>query len=339
VEQLAVTQTELDNRNVELEELKKKNIGNEEVIARIQQEIDDNESKRKANQAAIHSLIAQKVTETTTTKSSGQTGGNDFDTEPSGGNTGSSQGNLVSNNKYVYAVLLDDLVWELPTGEKTSTGSQGFIGTGFILSDGRFVTARHVVEPWYYYPYLGAAESTYRKINYCAFNRGKVFAKYTIVSPTGRRYSFTNEQIICNRANDIIAKEAYGLDLEAIVRTAPDDRYDWAFFQTDEPTGLRFDNQLSLILEQSEQLEILGYPRGIGAEDINNLKPTYSTCVTSRKGVDANGWIRSSNDDTSSGSSGSPVFAKRDNSLIVVGIVSGQNKSKGVIIPIREVLN
>ena len=27
---------------------------------------------------------------------------------------------------------------------------KGISGTGFLLNDGTFVTARHVVEPWYY---------------------------------------------------------------------------------------------------------------------------------------------------------------------------------------------
>ncbi|MDR2385345.1 MAG: FHA domain-containing protein [Tannerella sp.] len=245
---------------------------------------------------------------------------------------------LQSYNQHVFAISLDELVWELPTGEKFTLSQKGIIGSGFLLNDGRFVTARHVLEPWFYYPYLSeAAHEYYRGVNYAAFNQGKVSARYTGISSAGDKISFTNEQIICNRANDKISKEPYKSDADAIVRTSTNDRDDWAFYQTSKTSGLKFNNERSEKLAQNVQLYILGFPGG--AEDINNLRPLYSSCVTSLSGQE-NGLILSSNDNTASGSSGSPVFVRENGELIIIGLASGQNVlkgSKGIIIPISEV--
>ncbi|GHT66096.1 hypothetical protein AGMMS50239_27020 [Bacteroidia bacterium] len=235
-------------------------------------------------------------------------------------------------NPYVFAVFQDLLIYETTSGEKYEKSNLGFVGTGFILSDGRFVTARHVIEPWYYFNYLGASYSFYKLINEAAFNGGKVSAKFTIVSPSGKRYSFNNEQVICNRANDRKFTDNGSLYIEASA-----DRYDWAYFQTSETKGLKFDNELSRTLSQGVQLEILGFPRGLGTEDINNIIPILSNSLTSRAGVDNNGLIVSSNDDTAGGNSGGPVFTKKDGNYVVVGLISGSNFEKGRIVPICEV--
>ncbi|MDR0542150.1 MAG: serine protease, partial [Dysgonamonadaceae bacterium] len=203
-----------------------------------------------------------------------------------------------------------------------------FIGTGFLLEDGRFVTARHVVEPWYYFKHI----PFYKKVNEYAFNGGEVSAQYQIISPTGRKYSFTNRQIICNRANDRTFTE------NGITYTeATSDRYDWAYFQTSESGGLKFDNGLSGTLEQGMQLAILGYPKGQGADDIDNLHPSLSQGITTFSGVNTNGMIISSNIDIIGGNSGSPVLAKKGDGYVVVGVVSGLIYQKGVIVPVREV--
>jgi len=252
---------------------------------------------------------------------------------------------LSSCNQYVYAIFVTDLIYSLPNnGEETDllegTNKFIFVGTGFMLNDGRFVTARHVVEPWYYYSdfSLPGDVKAYQDFNYAAFNMGKIYAKYTIVSPTNKRYSFTNEQIICNRANDRISKEDYNGE-PAIFRTSVSDRYDWAYYQTGETNALKYDNALSAGLTQGTQLDILGYPGGSGISDINNIQPGYSSCMASGNGLNSNGLILASNI-PADGNTGCPVFAKKDGEYVVVGLLTGgmQNAGqKGVIVPISEV--
>jgi hypothetical protein len=344
-EELSTTQEELNKEKEKLVDLILKNADDKNVVDSLSKALEEVKMRDERYKQSIGSLSARINNLNNELNNPKKTGsaekGKPQETPlntPETNYTEPSKSDLRSSNRYVFAVLLDKLVWQLPTGKEFTLSRDEIIGSGFILSDGRFVTARHVVEPWFYYPYLPNEDSRkyYRAVNYAAFNQGKVVAKYTIVSPTGKRYSFTNEQIICNRANDKIAKEPYEGDADAIVRTSPNDRYDWAYFQTDETSGLKFDNALSIRLLQSEQLDVLGFPRGF-TEDINNLKPIYSTCVTARTGLDANGLILSSNDNIAPGNSGSPVFARRDGELIVVGVVSGQNYSKGAVIPISEV--
>ncbi len=247
---------------------------------------------------------------------------------------------LAACNQHVFAVFLDDMYYKVdPSAESVSLdiSRSTFVGSGFMLDDGRFVTARHVVEPWYYYNYFGNEymRSYYKLFNQASFNSGVISAKYTIISPTGKRYSITNEQFICNRSNDLITKEgAY------IYRTSESDRHDWAFFQTSATSGLKYDNALCRGLTQGTSLDILGYPGGEGARDINNVSPIYSSCITSGDGLNADGIILSSNTDAAGGNSGGPVFVNKGGGFVVVGLITGHKQilgQKGVIVPISEV--
>jgi V8-like Glu-specific endopeptidase len=55
-----------------------------------------------------------------------------------------------------------------------------------------------------------------------------------------------------------------------------------------------------------------------------------------RDGLDTDGTIMTSNDDTQSGNSGGPVFMLEDGNYTVVGILSGSTAGKGRIVPIKN---
>ena len=63
--------------------------------------------------------------------------------------------------------------------------------------------------------------------------------------------------------------------------------------------------------------------------------PISSHAEVAREGLDVNNTIMTANDNTEPGNSGGPVFVKRNNKYIVVGILSGSKYEKGRVVPIK----
>jgi hypothetical protein len=101
---------------------------------------------------------------------------------------------------------------------------------------------------------------------------------------------------------------------------------DWATLQVGRSGGMSFDNSKSTSLPVNTHLDILGYPQGVGAENLNNVSPICSESSVAREGLDTDGCILLSNSETDHGNSGGPVLAKLDGKLVVIGILTGSNR-------------
>lgn len=204
-------------------------------------------------------------------------------------------------------------------------------GTGFLLNDGRFITARHVVEPWMY-P-TGPSDEINLLCNAIAHNGGKVVCHLEAYSPNGQKLTFQSTNARINRSSD----ERQVIDGVTIV-TASLDASDYAYFHTTQRNGLPYDNSLSRKLPVQAKLTVLGYPMGIGANSPNDIHPIYSEAVVAREGLQ-NGLILTTATTFEHGNSGGPVFATTtDGELIVVGIVSsGAGRSTGFVVPIAAI--
>ena len=204
-------------------------------------------------------------------------------------------------------------------------------GTGFLLSDGRFVTARHVVEPWMY---PSGPEDTNNLIcNVIANNGGKVVCYLDAYSPTGKQLHLVSTNAVVNRTGDEV------MNYEgATLRLAGQDANDYAYFRTNERGGLKYNAALSQQLPVQTKLTVLGYPMGIGANSPSEVHPIYSEAVVAREGLE-HGYILTTATTFEHGNSGGPVFATtNDEELIVVGIVSaGAGRSTGMIVPIAAI--
>lgn len=204
-------------------------------------------------------------------------------------------------------------------------------GTGFLLSDGRFVTARHVVEPW---AYPSGPEDTNNLIcNVIANNGGKVVCYLEAYSPTGKQLHLVSTNAVVNRTGDEV------MNYEgATLRLAGQDANDYAYFRTNERGGLKYNAALSKQLPVQTKLTVLGYPMGIGANSPSEIHPIYSEAVVAREGLE-HGYILTTATTFEHGNSGGPVFATtNDEELIVVGIVSaGAGRSTGMIVPIAAI--
>lgn len=228
-----------------------------------------------------------------------------------------------------------------PDGQKTTiecgSGEEklpGWSGTGFLLSDGRFVTARHVVEAWYYFVNGGEVNQTMLKLNAIANNGGKVVAHFGVISSNGTKFTFTSEQCRCNRGHD---REHHMEDGIRIVQANPDNT-DYAYFNSGRSSGLPYNPHASNNLERGTKLTVLGFPLGLGANSASDISPIYGSGIVAANGLQ-NGVIITTDTNYEQGNSGGPVFCTNDSGeLEVVGIVSASaGRNTGFIVPISVV--
>lgn len=229
----------------------------------------------------------------------------------------------------VYYVFIKKIV--LTYGDQSRTFEDIGSGSGFLLDDGRFVTARHVVEPWMYPS--GESDEFNIACNKIAHNGGTAVCHIVCYSPTGKQLSFTSKQAIINRSTD--KQLTHEGDLMVLPKNGA---LDWAYFRTSNSGGLAYNNGLSRTLPVQAKLTVLGYPLGIGANSPSDVHPIYSEAVVAREGLEQ-GYILTTATTFEHGNSGGPVFATSTNGdLIVVGLVSGgAGRSTGMVVPISAV--
>lgn len=204
---------------------------------------------------------------------------------------------------------------------------KGITGTGFLLNDGTFVTARHVVEPWYY-----GDDNLSVKLNLYSSNGFKIDALLYAVSPSGKHFELKTSVFKCNRSHDKIV--SFG---EYKVRDVSSDYTDYASTSVGAKGSLAYNSQLSTNLKAGEKLTILGYPLGLGASS-SGVRPSYSSAEVARDGLADGGYILTTSTGFEHGNSGGPVFVERDGKKIVIGIVSaGAGRSTGFVVPIAAI--
>jgi len=236
---------------------------------------------------------------------------------------------IASCEPSVYFVLIRKIV--LSYDGDTKTFENVGTGSGFLLDDGRFVTARHVVEPWMFPS--GEDDEFNIGCNVIAHNGGTVTCHIEAYSPTGKKLSFTSKQAVINRSSD------KSLSIEGYTIKIPENgALDWAYFKAGNSGGLKYNNNLSQTLPVQAKLTVLGYPMGIGANSPTDIHPLYSEAVVAREGLE-HGYILTTATTFEHGNSGGPVFAtSTDGELIVVGLVSaGAGRSTGMVVPIASV--
>ena len=108
-------------------------------------------------------------------------------------------------------------------------------------------------------------------------------------------------------------------------------RNDYAWISAGKSGGMESDAAFSTSMPVKTHLDILGFPKGVGAESASNISPIYSESSVAREGLDTDGCILLANSETDHGNSGGPVIAAKDGKFVVVGILTGSNRlgSKG----------
>lgn len=217
----------------------------------------------------------------------------------------------------------------------SGNNAYGWCGTGFLMNDGKFVTARHCIEGWLYSDPVGD-DMVSAVVRASASNPNiKIKAYFVAVSSiSNTKFSFTSDDFRINHTLD--KKAQIGTDdsgnavywpfafpaMEGMSESMWST--DWAYTtRTNGKKGdLIADPALSQSLLPMQKLVVGGFPRAIGVLDGNQqVEPIFSELTTSRSGLANNGCIMHSRG-TDHGNSGGPIFAIKDGKLVVVGIVS-----------------
>lgn len=241
-------------------------------------------------------------------------------TAESAANGGTSPEELTSCYPYIYFIR----VYIIIDGERKNGY---FTGTGFLLNDGRLVTAQHVVNLW-----ESVGDETLNLLNILAHN-GNFDLKFEFqaVSSSGDKinitYSPSSHPFKWGQYELKTSTVTLENGTHAVIKYSTDVDYrDYAYVQVNKTGGLEFDATYSAHLPVKTHLDILGFPKGVGSENLNKLNPIYSESSVARDGLDTDGCILLNNSETDHGNSGGPVFIYKDGKYRVVGILSGANR-------------
>lgn len=263
----------------------------------------------------------------------------------------------------VYYVKMDDVsVYDKDNKELVKFTTDYLVGgTGFLLDNGRFVTARRVVEPWFYYSAstsLGkdrrGVSWTFADIQAAQSKDGfKVVANYTAYAPNGMNFKFKNTDIRGDKAfestDTYYTIETYKLNntLYRLFRTQEiklkrynkATRADWVSMakadQLQNGNGLAFDAAYSLSPVSGTEVTILGYPLGAGMKNSESVNPDKRINNINVTGLNDQGVIELSSRRYTEGNDGAPVLMNKDGKWVVIGILSHTDSAdRDVVVPI-----
>jgi S1-C subfamily serine protease len=235
---------------------------------------------------------------------------------------------LYASTFYIYA---EEVV--VTVGGEMKTREGDWSGTGFLLSDGSFVTARHVVEPWMYVRNLEDDDPLSIE-NLVASNGGEVEARFVAVSANGESFSFKTSSFKIDRSRDETKQIESGEDKLMVTRASMQN--DWATLKMSNSGSIVANRQISTSIPVGAKLFTLGFPFGLGITD-DKISPIYADFTVASSGL-MDGFINISGRSFDSGNSGGPVFLKTERGYEVVGIVSAGMGTQGMIIPISKIL-
>ena len=199
-------------------------------------------------------------------------------------------------------------------------------GTGFLLDNGTFVTARHCVQSWRYPSSLEEAFTA----GYVRENGLQMTSIITAYDANGKAFVFTDKNFTTNTRTDV---ERYVRDENGRpykYYSAGADYTDWAYAKVDKngrslrKGHIHYDSNLSTRLTAGTEVHVLGYPAGFGYKDGNTSKvaePIYNSMKVARDGINKNGMIMMSQG-VAHGNSGGPLFVIKNGNLYAIGIVS-----------------
>ena len=218
-------------------------------------------------------------------------------------------------------------------GEETiEIPNYSWISTGFLTSDGRFITAKHCVEGW---KFKGGIPSDEEALALCAFamsTKGCKIVAYLEAKNKKKTLNFKSTDFTMST----ITEHEHKIADDIVWHLEGDMRNDWAYLKTGQKGSIVVDSRLSASLPVGADLHILGFPHGWGAIDTKNFSSLYNSCKTAKEGLE-NGIIRISDRSFEGGNSGGPVFYNDHGKLKAVGIVSyGVGESHGGVVSLSN---
>ena len=261
----------------------------------------------------------------------------------------------------IYYIKMDDLsIFDKDNKEVVKFTTDYLIGgTGFLLENGRFITARRVVEPWLYYNQDKVLGKDKRGIQWtfwdvqAAESLGcKIIANFTAYAPNGKNFKFKNtdlrgdknftsndsyyvaEKYKINRALYIL----YRTQVVNIKRFDKTTKADWmSMAKADQLSGngLPYDNAASLAPVGNTEVTIIGFPLGAGMNNSESIKPNERLNNVNVSGLNDVGVIELSSRRYQEGNDGAPVLVNKNGKWTVIGILSHTDSAdRDVVVPI-----
>ena len=242
----------------------------------------------------------------------------------------------LPNVFFIYPTSIDV---SLPNGESGTLDCSerdvpSWSGTGFLLDNGTFVTARHVIEAWNFWMNGNDINEDLAQLNAIMNNGGKVKAHFVAISSSGKRINLTSDQFSVNRSSDQVRHVDDGIKMSM----GGGGNTDFAYARVGQSGGLKFNKAASTSLDRGTKLTVLGFPLGLGANSATSIKPISSTATVGVDGLDR-GVILTSETNFEQGCSGGPALMMDESgNFTVIGIVSAiAGRNTGFIVPISSI--
>jgi len=239
---------------------------------------------------------------------------------------------------YIYAqkleYTLDGQLFVIDARTKENDRAGIFGGTGFLTDDGKFITARHVIQPWRY-PDNGLFDD----ISALEARGNKVLIRFEALSKTGDKFTFTSDDAIIDDSKDeAVTRELnfMGMTVTEKTKMRAELASDWAFIKYNYRKGsISLNAPLSKSLKAGSKLFAVGYSYTEALQpQSKDLSPLLSSTDVAQTGL-INGNINTTNRNFGPGNSGGPVFAFHNGKYYAVGIVShGLGSEIGILVPI-----
>lgn len=263
----------------------------------------------------------------------------------------------------VYYIKMDNIsVYDKDNKEWVKFATEYIGGTGFILDNGRFITARRVIEPWFYYnpeKIIGKDKNgvqwRFGDLQVLSFDGFKVVADYTAYAPNGMNFKFKNtdmrgdKNFTLKETHDYYTKTTFRIN-RSIYRFFKKHTFevkffnrstmvDWASMAKNEQlgrnNGLAADFGASLNPVGNVEVSIIGFPKGTGMKSSESVAPDLRINNINVTGLNDVGLIELSSSRYQEGNDGAPVLLNKDGKWVVIGILSHTDGAdRDVVVPI-----
>lgn len=225
-----------------------------------------------------------------------------------------------------------------------------FAGTGFMTVDGRFITARHVAEPWMnpadtlLADWAALVENTNRKAHSDSL---RLISHLTADSTEGTELRFLTDTAFLDRSRDRLynagtrQKPRWKRSIAGVFRDFDCELGDWTWFRTSEKGGIETASPQQLSgLKLGQKLLFVGCESK--REERLLLHPTSGSLIQPPQWLDPSHASCLYHDSTfAEGDSGGPVLTRTGGRIVAIGIISRKDPERvsysGWSIPITEV--